>query len=192
MGPVFHSHSSQMPLYSVPPPFIPPFGLPLFPPPINDPFVRVFLPRWAGGPQQGQARGLVDAPEILFFLQSIIWVFSIWLSWLFSYLILCLCIFVFLFDCLSLFILNGVCPHLTSRLMDFLNSFPPFCSTHTIVRHFSWKTLLSLCLSSSSPFTLCFSPSLQTLAEIFRNWFFLSWVETDKNKTEKWTYWDST
>lgn len=72
MGPVFHSHSSQMPLYSVPPPFIPPFGLPLFPPPINDPFVRVFLPRWAGGPQQGQARGLVDAPEILFFLQSII------------------------------------------------------------------------------------------------------------------------
>lgn len=24
MGPVFHSHSSQMPLYSVPPPFIPP------------------------------------------------------------------------------------------------------------------------------------------------------------------------
>lgn len=43
MGPVFHSHSSQMPLYSVPPPFIPPFRLPLFPPPINDPFVRVFF-----------------------------------------------------------------------------------------------------------------------------------------------------
>lgn len=54
MGPVFHSYSSQMPLYSVPQPFIHLFLLPLFPPPINDPFVRVFLPRWAGGPQQGQ------------------------------------------------------------------------------------------------------------------------------------------
>lgn len=43
MGPVLHSHSSQMPLYSVPPPFIPPFGLPLFPPSINDPFVWVFF-----------------------------------------------------------------------------------------------------------------------------------------------------
>lgn len=43
MGPVFHSHSSEMPLYSASPPFIPPFGLPLFPPPINDPFVRVFF-----------------------------------------------------------------------------------------------------------------------------------------------------
>lgn len=43
MGPVFHSLSSQMPLYSVPPPFIPPFHLPLFPPPINDPFVWVFF-----------------------------------------------------------------------------------------------------------------------------------------------------
>lgn len=39
MGPVFRSHSSQMPLYSVAPPFIPPFCLPFFPPPINDPFV---------------------------------------------------------------------------------------------------------------------------------------------------------
>lgn len=66
MGPVFHSYSSQMPLYSVPPPFIHLFLLPLFPPPINDPFVRVFLLRWAGGPQQGQAPGLVDSPETVF------------------------------------------------------------------------------------------------------------------------------
>lgn len=78
MGPVFHSHSSQMPLYSVPPPFIPPFLLPLFPPPINDPFVRLFLPRWAGGPQQGQAQRLADSPETL--LQSIICGLSILLS----------------------------------------------------------------------------------------------------------------
>lgn len=65
MGPVLHSHSSQMPLYSVPPPFIPPFHLPLFPPSINDPFVGVFLPQWAGGPQQGLAPGLVDSPKTL-------------------------------------------------------------------------------------------------------------------------------
>lgn len=39
MGPVFRSHSSQMPVYSLPPPFIPPSCLPFFPAPINDPFV---------------------------------------------------------------------------------------------------------------------------------------------------------
>jgi len=66
MGPVFHSHSSQMTQYSAPPPppFIPPFPFPRFPPPINDPFVRVFLPRWAGRPQHGPVE---DQPTFVAF-----------------------------------------------------------------------------------------------------------------------------
>lgn len=123
MGPVFHSHSSQMPLYSVPPPFIPPFLLPLFPPPINDPFVRVFLPRWAGGPQQGQAPRLADSPETVFSLAlHNLWPLHLALTILLSpYFPLLLLPFVFVFDDLSVhsFILHHLCPHLTSRLMDF-------------------------------------------------------------------------
>lgn len=47
-------------------PFIPPLCLPLFPPPINDPFVWMFLPRWAGEPQQGQTPRLLDSSETVF------------------------------------------------------------------------------------------------------------------------------
>lgn len=119
MGPVFHSHSSQMPLYSVPPPFIPPFHLPLFPPPINDPFVRLFLPRWAGGPQQGQAPRLVDSAKS-FLIQSFLSFFLELITLFFSFTAVLVSLFL-PFDYLSLhlFILNNLRPHLTSRLMDF-------------------------------------------------------------------------
>lgn len=60
MGPVFHSHCTQNAcVYSVPPAFIPPFNLPLFPSPINDSFVQVFLSWWAHWPQQGRVQRLV-------------------------------------------------------------------------------------------------------------------------------------
>lgn len=49
MGPVL-THTALKCLCTV---FLLLSSLPLFPPaPINDPFVRVFLPRWAGRPQQ--------------------------------------------------------------------------------------------------------------------------------------------
>lgn len=51
MGPVL-THTALKCLCTV---FLLLSSLPLFPPaPINDPFVRVFLPRWAGRPQQDQ------------------------------------------------------------------------------------------------------------------------------------------
>lgn len=149
MGPVFHSHSSQMPLYSVPPPFIPPFRLPLFPPPINDPFVRVFFAavgwRASAGPSPKTSRLSWNC----FLSQSIICgplSYSLFLlfSPRFPYCRLSLSAWRLL-----LVLIHNLCPHLTRRLMDFWNSSPPFfvrcCSTF-----FAPKPPSSLRLSTSS------------------------------------------
>lgn len=85
----------------------------------------------------------------------------------FSFFIAAFVSLLFLFDYLSsrLFIPQYLCPHPTSRLMDFWNSLPPFCSLRTLMFNiFSpKKPLLSLRLSPSSLFTLCFTPSFQRL-----------------------------
>lgn len=123
MGPVFRSNSSQMPLYSVPPSsFHPPVHLPHFPPPINDPFVKVFLPRWAGEPQQDQTPRLVESLEMLSpcspsyagstsrgSLPAKLSSLSL-LRYL-SYLLLTT--YLHTYSALT------ICPHLTSRLVDF-------------------------------------------------------------------------
>lgn len=118
-----------------------------------------FLPRWAGGPLQGWAPRLVDSPETVFLLQSIICGLYISLSWLF--LNCCLCIFVFLFHCLSshLFILHNLCPQPTSSLMDFWNSFPPLCfTTHTAVQiSFFHQSFFCLDAFRPPPFSHCVS-----------------------------------
>lgn len=140
MGPVFHSHSSQMPLYSVPPPFIPPFCLPPFPPPINDPFVRVFFAavgwRASAGPSPKTSRLSWNC----FLLQSIICGLSILLSFFFYYLVFFIAIFV------SLFFYLTTCPRTYSQSLSssnisadgFLKFLPsPLCSLHiTAVQHF--------------------------------------------------------
>lgn len=150
MGPVFHSHCSQMPLYSVPPPFIPPFDLPLFPPPINDPFVRVFLPRWAGGPQQGWAPRLSSNS---FLLHSIICVFSAWLSLsFFSPFLVFITGFEFApRDCFVAFALIHSSSQSSSssdmeadRFFKFLPSL--LFTTHSIVNmFFNWNLIFSSC-----------------------------------------------
>lgn len=100
-----------------------------------------------------------------FLLHSVICGLCILLVCFFSYLFFLIAVSVFLFDNLSshLFIPCNLCPHPTSRLMDFWNSLPPLCLHTLLFNIFSSKPLLSLRLSSSSLFTLCFTPSFKRL-----------------------------
>lgn len=144
MGPVLHSHSSQMPLYSVPPSFHP--LTPLFPPPINDPFVRVFFAAVGLAGLRAEPQDHEDSLSLLFsphILPSLI-SFSPFLPPPFRRL--CAFFFVSLFDVLSLasFILHNLCPHPTSRAVGFLKFLPS--PLFSVVGHF-WhqkKKLLRL------------------------------------------------
>lgn len=169
MGPVFHSHSSQMPLYSVPPPFIPLSRLPLFPPPINDPFVRVFLPRWAGRPPQGQDQRTLPKPLHSPRLVSLPPTFLI-----------------FVFPCRRLCIFPLDCTHSSQSLSSsdistdgFLKFLPSLLfTTHAIVQHcFSPEKKKKNSLVSRPfvlpPFSLCVFHATTT-AEAFGNRFFAS------------------
>lgn len=174
MGPVFHSHSSQMPLYSVPPPFIPPFRLPLFPPPINDPFVQVFLPQWAGGPRP-KTSGL---SWNCFFLHSIICGLSILRICFFSYLF---SFFIAVF--VSFFFSFTTCPHAYSSFTIFvlirhqgwwifeIPCLPFVHYAHWCSTFFHQKPLLSFTPLVLLPFHIVFHSILSTLAETLKNRF---------------------
>ena len=171
MGPVFHSHSSQMPLYSVPPPFIPLFCLPLFPPPINDSFVWVCLPRWAGRPLHCQAPRLADSPETFLPRSLEFTSFGFYSLSLFLYLRLNLVLFFFSF-------LLTICLHSSFTVLvpawhpcRWIFGIPPslLLTTLSIVQHFFMKTS---CLHAVRPPLLshCVSPRPSEVDVFVSSW----------------------
>lgn len=145
-----------MPLYSVPPPFIPPFRLPLFPPPINDPFVRVFLP--AVGWQASAGPSPKTSGLNSFLLQSIIWALSI------SYLILLFIAVLVLFAYLSshLFILQFLSSS-DIQSVRFLKFLPSLLFTTHTVRIFFHQNLSYLMPFVLLPFHIVFTPAFKRL-----------------------------
>lgn len=113
-----------------------------------------------------------------FLLHSIICGLSILLVCFFSYLFPSLLLLLYLWFCLfdylssRLFIPQYLCPHPTSRLMDFWNSLPPFCSLRTLMFNiFSPKTSLVFTPLALLPFHIVFHPILSTLADTLKNRF---------------------
>lgn len=71
--------------------------------------------------------------------------FFILLSWFFSYLVFFfiavgMSLFLCLTTCPQSYKFCSLCPHLTSRLIDIWNSFPPFCSLHILLFNFFFFT----------------------------------------------------
>lgn len=137
--------------------------LPLFPPPINDPFVRVFLPRWAGVPQKGQAktRGLSWKCFLStsFFVRSLYFSFCVFL--LFRYFLSC-----FMHFSRSSF---------SSSLMNFSNSSSPMCPQLpyccSAVFFFPPKAFVVCLPFFPHLFSHCVSPHSQVISETFKNRF---------------------
>lgn len=127
-------------------------SLPLVPPPpINDPFVRVFFAAvgWQASAGPNPKTAGLSWNFFFPFSQSIICTLQ---PTFFSSFTL------YSLDCSSSSLLYTACPCPSSCLMDFWNSFPPLSSLHTLLfnKFFFFPEDVSLPLLS-----LCFSPSFK-------------------------------